>query len=273
MKTKLIIAFLLHFMFNYTFSQNKKEQIITLNNRIDSLKQIINTNNAQLKNNSVFILDLENQILRQKSITEENKLEAIKLKNIISEKETEIQKKDTEIIVLRDSIAGFNQKSDSIFWEINDLTWQQLEFDLKFEFPVNKFQKPSGLIMVSKNEKIKIEIDYNFTHWSEQEENSPLFFKLKDAIDFYSKNLHDVEISENNGFVIKGKNSLNELIIIKGIYSEFKSMQGREKGAPDWLWSNTIVLKAEVKGNDVKEYNNISNLLINGFTANSIIYK
>jgi hypothetical protein len=50
-------------------------------------------------------------------------------------------------------------------------------------------------------------------------------------------------------------------------------MQGREKGAPDWLWSNTIVLKAEVKGNDVKEYNNISNLLINGFTANSIIYK
>jgi hypothetical protein len=266
MKTKLIIAFLLHFMFNYTFSQNKKEQIITLNYRIDSLKQIINTNNTQIKNNSVVILDLESQILRQKSIIEENKLEAIKLKNTLSEKET-------EIIVLRDSIAGFNQKSDSIFWEINDLTWQQLEFDLKFEFPVNKFQKPSGLIMVSKNEKIKIEIDYNFTHWSEQEENSPLFFKLKDAIDFYSKNLHDVEIYENNGFVIKGKNSLNELIIIKGIYSEFKSMQGREKGAPDWLWSNTIVLKAEVKGNDVKEYNNISNLLINGFTANSIIYK
>lgn len=112
MKTKLIIVFLLHFLFNHTFSQNKKEQIIILNNRIDSLKQIINTNNAQLKNNSVLILDLENQILRQNSIIEENKLEAIKLKNIISEKETEIQKKDTEIIVLRDSIAGFNLKSD-----------------------------------------------------------------------------------------------------------------------------------------------------------------
>lgn len=105
MKTKLIIAFLLHFMFNYTFSQNKKEQIITLNYRIDSLKQIINTNNTQIKNNSVVILDLESQILRQKSIIEENKLEAIKLKNTLSEKET-------EIIVLRDSIAGFNLKSD-----------------------------------------------------------------------------------------------------------------------------------------------------------------
>lgn len=105
MKTKLIIAFLLHFMFNYTFSQNKKEQIITLNNRIDSLKQIINTNNTQIKNNSVVILDLESQILRQNFIIEANKLEAIKLKNTLSEKET-------EIIVLRDSIAGFNQKSD-----------------------------------------------------------------------------------------------------------------------------------------------------------------
>lgn len=105
MKTKLIIVFLLHFLFNHTFSQNKKEQIIILNNRIDSLKQIINTNNTQIKNNSVVIQDLESQILRQKSIIEENKLEAIKLKNTLSEKET-------EIIVLRDSIAGFNLKSD-----------------------------------------------------------------------------------------------------------------------------------------------------------------
>ena len=105
MKTKLIIAFLLHFMFNHTFSQNKKEQIIALNYRIDSLKQIINTNNTQIKNNSVVILDLESQILRQNFIIEANKLEAIKLKNTLSEKET-------EIIVLRDSIARFNQKSD-----------------------------------------------------------------------------------------------------------------------------------------------------------------
>ena len=105
MKTKLIIAFLLLFMFNHTFSQNKKEQIIALNYRIDSLKQIINTNNVQIKNNSVFIQDLESQILRQNSITEENKLEVIKLKKTLSEKET-------EIIVLRDSIAGFNQKAD-----------------------------------------------------------------------------------------------------------------------------------------------------------------
>ena len=105
MKTKLIIAFLLLFMFNHTFSQNKKEQIIALNYRIDSLEQIINTNNVQIKNNSVFIQDLESQILRQNSITEENKLEVIKLKKTLSEKET-------EIIVLRDSIAGFNQKAD-----------------------------------------------------------------------------------------------------------------------------------------------------------------
>jgi hypothetical protein len=105
MKTKLIIAFLLLFMFNHTFSQNKKEQIIALNYRIDSLKQIINTNNTQIKNNSVVILDLESQILRQNFIIEANKLEANKLKNTLSEKET-------EIIVLRDSIAGFNQKAD-----------------------------------------------------------------------------------------------------------------------------------------------------------------
>lgn len=105
MKTKLIIAFLLLFMFNHTFSQNKKEQIIALNYRIDSLKQIINTNNTQIKNNSVVILDLESQILRQNFIIEANKLEANKLKNTLSEKET-------EIIVLKDSIAGFNQKVD-----------------------------------------------------------------------------------------------------------------------------------------------------------------
>ena len=92
-------------MFNHTFSQNKKEQIIALNYRIDSLKHIINTNNTQIKNNSVVILDLESQILRQNSIIEENKLEVIKLKKTLLEKET-------EIIVLRDSIAGFNQKAD-----------------------------------------------------------------------------------------------------------------------------------------------------------------
>jgi hypothetical protein len=280
MKSKFILTLSFNLIFSLAFSQNKKEQIKLLDFRIDSIKSIVNSNNVQINNNNIMISDLKSQIFRLNSIIDQNKLEASKSKKTLLEKDIELEKKENEIIILtknlrelRDSLASLNQQPDTVFWEITDLTWNQSDFNLKLVLPSAKFEKPFGHLLVSRDKKIKIHFGYNNTHWMDQEEGRTMFYKPQDAINYYSKGLHDVEISENNGFIIKGKNSTNELIIIKGIYTELVSMQGRDKGKPNWLWSNTIILKAVVNQNDIQEYNNISNLLIKGFTSDAIIAK
>jgi len=174
---------------------------------------------------------------------------------------------------LRDSNSNSVQKIDTLLWEIPDLYWEQIESNLKLLLPVSNFTNPKGKLLISNDQKIKISYDYNYTHWSDQDEVNPLFYNEKDAINYYSKDLHDIELSYNQGFIIIGKNITNQLIIIKGLYSDFVSMQGRVEGDPMWLWSNTLTIKATANQKDKEEFNYISNLLINNFTTKSIISK
>jgi hypothetical protein len=61
--------------------------------------------------------------------------------------------------------------------------------------------------------------------------------------------------------------------MIKGLYSDFASMQGRVKGEPMWLWSNTLIVKVSANQKDKDEFKYISDLVINDFTTKSIISK
>jgi hypothetical protein len=291
MKNTILFYLLLNTCF--LIAQSKKEQIETLKFRIDSLNTMItverNSSNQNILNLNANISSLENHTKILNTEIEETKLEVKMLRESNSKKDMEIQIKANEIIgllqtvrELKDSIKNTSQRIDTLIWEIPDITWNQIEFNIKLCLPVSKFYAPKGNLLVSRDSKIKICYDYNYTVWLDEDEGIPLFYSKKDAINYYSKNLQDLELtnekiegtlSNNDGFVIRGKNAANQLTLIKGIYDELESMQGREEGEPNWLWSNTLIIKVTADQTDEEEFNYISNLLINNFTPKSIIHK
>ena len=278
MRNIIFSTFILNTIFITAYSQTKKEKIEVFKFQLDSLNLVIKSKMIDINNKDTMIWDLENQIKILYTTIDKRKLEENILKDSNFKKDLEIQKKNDEIIglhqvisELRDSIKNTSQKIDTIVWDIPDLTWDQMEFNLKLFLPVSKFDNPTGNLLISHDQKIKISYDYNNTHWSDQEEGNPLFYKEEDAINYYSKDLHDIELTYNEGFILRGKNAANQLTMIKGLYTDFASMQGRDEGEPMWLWSNTLIIKATANQKDKEEFNYISELLINNFTTKSII--
>ena len=283
------------------YAQNKKEQIEQLSSRVDSLSIVIESNEKTInaKNESIRVsnkksdsLSLANHAL-QAAVDSKNATIStleIELKDIsnlfdslsiehttaektIQEKENELRKLKQRLQELTDSLVSANPPLDTLLWEINELTWDQVEFNLQLVLPLSKFNQPVGRTIHSIDGRIKLEFDYNFTQYLDQSEGAPLFFKKQDAIDHYSKGLKNVKVSHDGGFIISGANAANELIYIKGIYSDFESMQGQEEGEPSWLWSNTITMKATVSAKYVGDYDAISKLLGQHFTFDSIVMK
>jgi hypothetical protein len=226
---------------------------------------------VQVKNLSDDVAFISREIQESYSDYIKNQKQIVENKTEISRLQSALKLKSDSLYLIKNiSLAYENQKVDTLLWEMDNLYWEQLEFKLKLVLPINKFENPEGNILYSKDKKIKIVFDYNYTHWSDQEEGFPKFKKIQDAIDYYSKDLKNLVINENMGFVINGKNRENELVIIKGIYAEERSMQGREDGEPIWLWSNTITLKATVNEKYIQEYDMITDFLINSFSLDSI---
>jgi hypothetical protein len=276
---KMLLVSLTLVLTSQFFAQSKKEQIELLNFRVDSLNQVINSTIVLIGQKDKKITDLENQIVSLNAELDVLKRQDVQSRKSLVEKDIEIQKKTDEISVLkknfaelRDSLNRSNLKLDTLVWEMQDLTWEQLEFDLKLLLPVARFEKPIGDLLVSKDKKIAIEFDYNQTFWHDQQEENPLFFKPEDAINHYSKGLNQLETSKSD-FVIKGKDDSNQLIFIKGIYTDFYSMQGREYGEPKWLWSNTLVLKVTVNEKDIVEFNYITEHLERHFDSDCINFR
>jgi hypothetical protein len=269
----------------FSFAQSKKEQLETLKLSIDSLSNVLTSerkfsiqNNLYL-NSEIDSLENKIKILNTRIDEIDNKRNLLKESN--SEKDKIIEKKTDEINgllqtirLLRDSIKNTSPIIDTLEWEIPDsLTWNQVSFNLKLPLPKSKFNAPTGNLLISRDKKILISYYYNYTHELSEDEGNPFFYKEQDAINYYSKGLKDIEITNYEGFIIKGKNAYNQLIIIKGIYDEFASMQGREEGEPTWLWSNTLIIKIKAEQSDVVDFNYISNLLINGFSTKSLTDK
>ena len=283
MKSVIIIFSIFSSIISY--AQSKKEQIETLILRVDSLNNVLtaerNISNQNILNLNSKISSLENQIIILNTRIDERDIEVKLLKEGNSEKDKVIQRKTDEInglyqtfSALRDSILNTRKIIDTVIWEIPDrITWNQLEFNLKLTLPIFKFNPPRENILSSRDNKIILSYDYNYTYVFDEDKGSTLFYKEQDAINYYSKDLIDIELSENEGFIIKGKNSNNQLVIIKGLYDEFASMQGRDEGEPMWLWSNTLIIKITADEADKDEFNYISRLLINNFSTRSIVYK
>ena len=268
-----------------SYAQSKKEQIETLKLNIDSLNNVLkserNFSNQNILNLNSKISSLEDQIKLLNSKIDEREIEGKLFKESISKKDKEIQIKTDDvnglrqtIKELRDSIKNTSQIIDTLLWVIPDnITWGQQEFNLKLAIPISKFNTPKGNLLISRDNKILISYDYNYTHAFDEDAGNRFFYKEQDAKNYYSKDLHDIEITENEGFIIKGKNVSNQLIIIKGIYDELVSMQGRDEGEPTWLWSNTFIINITADQMDKDEFNYISSLLINNFSTQSIAYK
>jgi hypothetical protein len=300
MRQILVITFNLCIIVN-GYAQNKKEQIEQLASRVDSLTIVIESNEKTInaKDESIRVsnkksdsLILANHALQAAVDSKNAKISTLEIEladisnlfdslsiehstaeKTIQEKENQLRKLKQRLQELTDSLVSANPQLDTLLWEINELTWDQVEFNLQLVLPLSKFNQPVGRSIHSKDGRIKLEFDYNFTQYLDQNEGVPLFFKKQDAIDHYSKGLKNVKVSNDGGFIISGANAANELIYIKGIYSDFESMQGREEGEPSWLWSNTITMKATVNAKYAGDYDAISKLLSQHFTFDSIVMK
>ena len=303
------LTFLILLLCQSVYSQSKKEQIEILIYQKDSLGRVLEKerqlNSDQVKQletkissqrdsmnlvlkqeqqkNNEKVIELDLKISNAKSDMALVKIELTQFKNEKGLLEVELQKRDDLIFELKERIKVLedfsrnpNPQFDTIFWEMTDMTWNQIEFNLKLMKPASQFDQPFGRFLISGDKKIKINYDYNRTYQFDNMDpdlEGPLFFKIEDAVEYYSKGLKDLEVTIEDGFFIKGKNASNELISIKGIYTEFVSMQGRVGGDPSWLWSNTLVLKATVEQKDLVEYMAISDWLSRNFNENSISYK
>ena len=303
------LAFLMLLLCHSAFSQSKKEQIEILIYQKDSLGRVLekerkeggdrikllearissqkdsmnNVLKEEQQRGNENVKQLETKISNTKSDMALIKNELTQAKKELEFIEIELQKRNDSIFELIEKIkeledfsSNSNPKLDTIIWEMTDMTWSQIEFNLKLIKPAYQFDPPSGRFLISGDRKIKINYEYNNTTWldaMDSEGVSPFFFKIEDAVEYYSKGLKDFEVTIGEGFFIKGKNASNELISIKGIYSELASMQGREEGEPTWLWSNTLVLKATVNQKDLVEYKLISEWLNRNFNEGSISYK
>jgi hypothetical protein len=282
---KIVIIIFSIFSSIISYAQSKKEQIETLILRVDSLNNVLraerNISNQNIINLNSKISSLENQIKILNTRIDERDIEVKLLKEGNSEKDKVIQRKTDEInglhqtlSALRDSILNTSKILDTVIWEIPDsINWNQSEFNLKLTLPLFKFNPPRENILSSRDNKIILSYDYNYTYVFDEDTGSPHFYTEQDAINYYSKDLIDIELSENEGFVIVGRNSTNQLVIIKGLYDELASMQGRDEGEPMWLWSNTLIIKITADEADKDEFNYISRLLISNFSTRSIVYK
>ena len=278
---KILLTFIFFSIFIVGYSQTKKEKILILTSQIDSLNQVVTSKMINLQKKDSIIGEKENQIQILNTTLDKRKFVENTLKESIYKKDIELQIKTNEIIHLhqmiidlRDSINNSIQKVDSILWEIPNFTWNSIESSLKLFIPGFKFTSPLGKLLISNDQKIIISYDYNFTHWMDDASEHPLFYKEQDAINFYSKDLYDIELShKNEGFIIRGRDATNQLIMIKGLYSFWVSMQGRDKGEPTWLWSNTLIVKVTANQKDKEEFKYISDMVINNFTTKSIINK
>ena len=148
MKNTILFYLLLNTCF--LIAQSKKEQIETLKFRIDSLNTMItverNSSNQNILNLNANISSLENHTKILNTEIEETKLEVKILRESNSKKDMEIQIKANEIIgllqtvrELKDSIKNTSQRIDTLIWEIPDITWNQIEFNIKLCLPVSKF--------------------------------------------------------------------------------------------------------------------------------------
>jgi hypothetical protein len=282
-KGKIALIMLIALSFNIAHSQNKKEQIEALNFSIDSLKNIVNASSLSLVEKNAIISNYEIEIEKLNSTVIQLNSDLAVAKGLLLNKDIELQTilKELNSVKwnyqnIKDSIAraNSNQKLDTLIWELTDITWEQLEFDLKLLLPTSKFEKPINDILISKDKKTKIFFEYNITDWMYQDEGEPLFYKVKDAVDYYSKELSNLKIQNiNDGFIINGKNASNELVFIKGLYTELSSMEGRASGNPKWLWSNTVVLKIVMSQADIVDFNSITEIVNKGFNVDSISFK
>lgn len=303
------LLFLLLLLCESAFSQSKKEQIEILIYQKDSLGRVLEKE-RQLGGDMIKLLEAKissqkdsmNNVLKEEQQKSNEKVRQLEIKisnaksdmalvtneliQVKKEKgilEVELEKRNDSIFELIDKLKELedfsrnsNPKLDTIIWELTDMTWNSIEFNLKLVNPAYRFDPPSGRLLFSGDRKIKINYDYNQTHnfyYMDPDNERPLFSKIEDAVEYYSKGLKDLEVTIGEGFFIKGRNALNELISIKGIYSELASMQGMEEGEPTWLWSNTLVLKATVNQKDLVEYKLISEWLNRTFNEGSISYK
>ena len=280
MRSIILFMFLAASIFGY--SQSKKEQIELLNKRVDSLNHVLNSLNFQINQKNSIISEFQTRIIDLNKVIEIQEIQLSKLEKDLREKELTLKKKNEEFVLLSKKINGIldslkeieaYQKLDTITWKLNNLTWDQREFDLKLELPSSKFYNPDGSSLISRDGKTQIYLFYNYTY-AFDEDKALSFYSKQDAINYFSSGLRNLEIEgDNDEFIIKAINNKNEFIFIKGIYSELASMQGREEGEPTWLWSNTLVLKVIVTERDINEYNYMSNILNHSFNVNSIFYK
>jgi hypothetical protein len=69
--------------------------------------------------------------------------------------------------------------------------------------------------------------------------------------------------SKSDFFVVSGLDQQNRIVYVKGDYSELRSMQGREEGEPDHMWSKAGVIRFSYPQEKKTYFNRVVEIITN----------
>jgi hypothetical protein len=117
----------------------------------------------------------------------------------------------------------------------------------KGKYNLYEFKAPKGLFKrVGKDTyycslyKAYIKFHLNITYRMDETG----FYKKSDLIKYYKNGVQTTLLTDKaDWFVLSGYTKNRDIVYFKGFYEELRSMQGREKGTPDWMWSRSGVIE------------------------------
>lgn len=113
MKKIILFINLIFCMYNYTIAQNKKEQIVKLNNSIDSIKAVIENeridSKIKIKNQKKIVEELKNNIAKENSIKKTNLNKTDSITQLCTDFKSKNQKLNSEIITLNDKLITYEK--------------------------------------------------------------------------------------------------------------------------------------------------------------------
>jgi len=170
---------------------------------------------------------------------------------------------------------GIIDKIESQSTQMNEIDYNSTE-EFKGEDGLYSISVPKGLFTNTiKNEYYSIQLNakiifhlYN-THYLDQGDDENAIYSKNDVIKKYKNKLKvTYALDKKDWFVLSGINTKNEIVYVKGYYDEMISMQGREEGAPNWLWSKSGVLEIYYDEEHKKEFDKLIPYIMKSFKCN-----
>ena len=164
--------------------------------------------------------------------------------------------------------SAIKSKEIAIENDYDKINYNNLE-EFVSEDGLYKFKAPEGLFKRSSEDEFTSEIlqaKIRFTKFQTYQFDEKGIFSKNDLIRKFKKKIKtSYFLDKNDWFILSGTDKKSNIIYLKGYYEELVSMQGRDEGAPSWVWSKSGILEINYTEKNKKEFDNLIPIIFNSF--------